>query len=483
MSYDSLLQWQEMATGKYTEISPAFHTFTNWLFTRLWPSPAAIALFQILSLSLVVGWALYLFRKAGAPKWACGFSAALIAISPVCAATTITLWKDNPYTTALLVFSLLLFQLSVTDGRWLQKTGVWIAFGISGALAALFRHNGLPSVVTSFAVLLLLYPKSRRYTIYSIFVFLSLFALVRGPLYRQLAVDQSFREWHYGMRLLHYLAAYSQHPKVLSSEQSSIIQNLWPAGAPLPYDCYFTDTTHFNIAPRLIIEHIPALENALFQLFLAEPRIALDHFFCANDLIWRISEPANSYLSTYDFSNYWDRTAYVANAGLTPIPIQSQLPGLKPILADFLFITNSWIIWRPALYLYLALYCGLVFALRHCRAPSQEPQILLSSRGAPSEMQQSSTPSPGHENLLQSNPPSQAEGSNPRRQCLLTSLSFYTPLVIHTLVLLGINASQETRFQYFAYLLCLLSICLIFIPHPSPIIIPQPTDTTTRIPQ
>jgi hypothetical protein len=67
MSYDSLQQWEQMTTGQLDNWHPAFHTMSNWLITRLWLSPAAVALTQIATLSLLVGWTVARIRRLGAP--------------------------------------------------------------------------------------------------------------------------------------------------------------------------------------------------------------------------------------------------------------------------------------------------------------------------------------------------------------------------------------------------------------------------------
>ena len=65
MSNDSLGQWSQMLSGTYSDVAPAFHTMTNWLITRIWFSPAAVAWTQLLATSLVVAWTLKRLRQWG----------------------------------------------------------------------------------------------------------------------------------------------------------------------------------------------------------------------------------------------------------------------------------------------------------------------------------------------------------------------------------------------------------------------------------
>ena len=79
MSPDSYDQWRQAASlWGIGDGHPAFHTMTLWLVGRLWYSPAAVAIAQILALSTVVGWGLAKFRRRGMSAWLawfiCGFS-------------------------------------------------------------------------------------------------------------------------------------------------------------------------------------------------------------------------------------------------------------------------------------------------------------------------------------------------------------------------------------------------------------------------
>jgi hypothetical protein len=69
MSPDSLDQWNQLSTGIFNDWHPAFHTFFEWALTRLWGSPASIALFQIFAMGSLVGWGLAEFEKMGTPSW------------------------------------------------------------------------------------------------------------------------------------------------------------------------------------------------------------------------------------------------------------------------------------------------------------------------------------------------------------------------------------------------------------------------------
>ncbi|MEI8314971.1 MAG: DUF6020 family protein, partial [Verrucomicrobiota bacterium] len=116
MSSDSVDQWGQMLTGHFNNNHPAFHTLTNWLFTRVWLSPAAVAMAQILALASVFGLTMRELALWGVPRNIRIVITMLFSLSPVNGLMTITLWKDVPYAISMLGLFALLMQCVRT--RW-----------------------------------------------------------------------------------------------------------------------------------------------------------------------------------------------------------------------------------------------------------------------------------------------------------------------------------------------------------------------------
>ena len=117
MSTDSLGQWTQMIQGMFDDSHPVFHTWTNWLITRAWLSPAAVAFAQLIALALVIGFGLKLMRKKGASGWITWRTVVLIALLPVNELMVITLWKDIPYTIAFIGLLLCVLLMIQSGGR------------------------------------------------------------------------------------------------------------------------------------------------------------------------------------------------------------------------------------------------------------------------------------------------------------------------------------------------------------------------------
>src|SRR5262249_36550282 len=155
-------QWLDMESWLWVDHHPIFHTFCNWLVTRVWHTPAAVALAQILALSAVVGWALALMRSWGMPRWLALGTCLLLALAPGNGLMVITVAKDTPFAIALLALTVLVLKVVASGGEWLQRPWAWLGLGVTVALVSLFRQNGLVAAFGSVLALVACYPGSWR---------------------------------------------------------------------------------------------------------------------------------------------------------------------------------------------------------------------------------------------------------------------------------------------------------------------------------
>ncbi len=177
----------------------------------------------------------------------------------------------------------------------------------------------------------------------------------------------------------------------------------------------------------------PAMNRALFdanvdaytdlwlRLAVRDPATLMRHQWCLTSLIWRVTQPADGYLYAWHKILIDD---YGKDLGLTP---SSVLPGLRDLLASWLVLLErpkvNWLVWRPATYLYLALFCVLAASIR-------------------------------------------------RRS--LRTLGLALPVLAQSLVWMLVLTVQDFRFQYPVYLIALVSVGLLFAPAPSSVAEPLP---------
>ncbi len=366
MSTDSLAQWAGALAGNFNDWHPLFHSINLWLVARLWPSPAAVAIVQIVALSFVSGWWFTLLYKYGAPRRVTLSLLVIFALLPMSGLLVITLWKDVPYSIAILALSGMLLEISASKGRWLHRRVAWVTLGIVAALIALYRHNGLPVALGTLASLPLFYRSTWRPTLYSLLLMIFAIWLARGPLYRAFHATTIGSQQIAATVLLHPITAYIYFGTSLSSEQARVLGQIRPLDDLWDYQCFSVNPTmnspFYNAATAVYYQDF--LRRTLVDLTRGNPTIYLRHLACVSSLIWRLVPYPHAYL--YRHAITWDRGGnpnYIVDNSLG-IREHSLLPGILKRYTDLVKIMDSWLIWRPALYLYLSIFGAAVFVLR-----------------------------------------------------------------------------------------------------------------------
>ena len=190
MTVDSMDQWTQMVKGPLANHHPVYHTLTTGSSTRLWESPAAISLAQILALATAFAFALRELSRWGVPRWTQGLLTALFALSPVNGTLVISLWKDIAYAIMFVVLFTLLLQVARTRGETLRSTRFLVSMGAALTYTALVRHNGPLVVLALLGMLVFISPRQlrRRAGLLALGV-VSTFVLMTGPLHRVIGVQ------------------------------------------------------------------------------------------------------------------------------------------------------------------------------------------------------------------------------------------------------------------------------------------------------
>lgn len=362
MSADSLDQWGQALSGQFNNHHPAFHTFTIWLLTRIVQHPAVVALAQIVMVSLVCGAVLAYFETLGiSPRWL-WIAAFVIALSPVNATMVNTLWKDIPYSAAMLGFTALIFGIAHSKGGLLARKGAWLILGITAALAALFRHNGLPVVVGSFLVLLVVFRRQWQPVAAAFAVCLVLYFGITGPVYRLIGVQQSTALVEAASSI--YRVAATADP---DSQAEDVLESMNPISNT--WQCSILNTLmQANRADGTgQRETYPQLLGNLIQ---HAPRLLAFDYRCNRSLVWIVWDPNGEVRNP-------SHAEYGIDANNYGLVSNSRIPQLRFWLSEFVRRTAydpsiNWLLWRPALYLY-----GFLFALVLTTTRHKNPAILL----------------------------------------------------------------------------------------------------------
>lgn len=361
MTSDSTDQWHQMLIGKFEDMHPAFHTLTNWLITRIWLSPAAVAIAQIIAFSLVIAWGLSLLRKYGAPGWLPWFVIALLLISPANGLIVVTLWKDVPYTISLLALTILLFEIVMSRGNQVEKKSVWIPLGITMALATMYRHNGVIVGIGSIFFLMIVYRKHWKKIIAVCVLYLAIWWGVRGPLYQVIGVNTSAKNpgiaWVISQLIARHL---NEGTPLLPDERALLAKSR--SGEPIwPYNCDLNGVLTHNgqMKAAYVADHTLDLAYLALKLTRRNPQTTISHYLCNSAFIFQITQQPSSF---YELINYGiDKN----NMGIVS---DSKLPSLQEQITAWSKTSQSlswvWFFWRGPFWMYTFLFGMIILCLR-----------------------------------------------------------------------------------------------------------------------
>ncbi len=391
-SSDSSDQWLQIALGRFSDAHPAFHSMVNWLITRLWFSPAAVTLAQILAMSAVAGWAFTLAYRWGASKRLILVAAVLCAGAPMNGLIVNTLWKDVDYSIALTALALAALDIALTDGRWLRSNGhITLLIGL-GVCVALFRHNGISAAFAT-PVVLLVFVKRAYWPrlIATLAATLGLWWFIRGPVYDWVGVIRLADARYSIAPLMSQLAAHMKARTPLTDEEQAYIATFGPLDRAWPYSCYTIDPLFYGTdlnwgtaasEPIKLAELVAALD-------VRNPAAALEERTCRLSIVWEVNNPV-PYPTYYvpidvDGAGHWvynhpEWVITIMNEQLPGMTMPIASPPFPELTAVFTRFYLSAIagpfafLWRPAFFTYL-LFAGAL--LWSWRAKSLKPVALI----------------------------------------------------------------------------------------------------------
>lgn len=365
MSPDSTSQWRDALTGYIDDAHPLFHTVAIRMLQKLWESPAAVALAQIAGMGALVGWGCASLARAGVSRGVIVLTSVLFALAPVNGAMAVTLWKDVPFSFCILALCVLLFR-SVTDPNLRWGGLFWVSVVALGAMALLFRHNGLPAVVGTFLALGLLrraHYKTVALALMATFVIAAGTRAILGRTY-------TIKPFPKGMTLVGFLGAHVAAGTPLAPEERALLETLHPLDDKWNYRCFSNVYTiwdgRFDMAA--LARHDKALLPLFIQLTRRNVSPVLSHVLCSSSVLWKISQGGDlingppiwvepdGEMGTIEQKERKLRTTPLVPALREPL-LRWTLRSLRPDVA--------WLLWRPALTFYLLLLACAVACIRH----------------------------------------------------------------------------------------------------------------------
>ncbi|KAF6587391.1 MULTISPECIES: DUF6020 family protein [Paenibacillus] len=370
MSGDSLDQWRQLSTFEFGDAHPIYDTLFKLLITKIWYSPAAIVLAQMMFLLSALLYAFRSLLKFEVNRKILWGMSILFSLIPVNSMMIISIWKDVTYSISLFLLTIVLINLYAGKEQWFKSKKNLFLLALSFFLVLMFRHNGIISVIgTQFLLLVFYKSKWKKIALIGITV-LVLFFGIKSVLVKVLDIVPSPSILTFNIPIQQVASILSSGVK-LDEEQNQVIKKamdpkIWIS----EYNPYVVDPIIFNSNFDMLIfndrKYKVQFMKVWFELIAKEPKIAIKSWLQQTSVVWRISQPSNSSTLFTERGIVHTGREYLDKYKLKT---ESLIPDSLVRIQAFLDRTQEsdlvWVLWRPALYIFISMLFGLIFVFRN----------------------------------------------------------------------------------------------------------------------
>jgi hypothetical protein len=143
---DSLSSLSQLKTGELSDLHPFAYTLYIGFLAKTFHTPAAVLIAQIVATSVVASAAFAYFYGRASRHWLVLLCAVAFGLSPAVGLMNVVLWKDIPFSIAVLVWVLLCLCANESAGRSRSPYSLIIATLLL-TFTTLVRHNGVVLIV------------------------------------------------------------------------------------------------------------------------------------------------------------------------------------------------------------------------------------------------------------------------------------------------------------------------------------------------
>jgi len=368
MTQDSINQWRLISRNLIPDTMTATHSLFVWAASKIRPSPWMPIFLQYCLLAFAVGLALREAARWNVPRWLVIAASIAIPLAPFNFLMAVTLWKDIPSAACMLILFTLIIRFIRTNGECRAERSFKLAFLVSMTFVMLLRHNSVVVTVgLPWVAWLLLRPEfafAKAAALSSSFAALFIFL---HALYPQIGVIPLSKA--YSAIGVHVIGALTSSGAQFDDADRQTMD------AVMPYDAwskYYVcqsnvglvwnrETTLEKIAAKAFELNSIALKGALNH-----PKVFLHHQFCVTSMLWQVVPRGWDWISI--------PPGKIEDAfGVTPpdLPFSPKLKSLyvttKAIQIWSVTGGYIWLMWGPAIYLYIVCFGAAVLGTMHHR--------------------------------------------------------------------------------------------------------------------
>ena len=364
MTQDTFDVWRQVVTHDWEDTHPISYVLAMHVSRWITGSPAALAFAQTIFIAAGLAMLARALIRLGTHRYKTYAVTVFLAWTPMVGGFTITLWKDIPYTAAMLGVAARVIDLFAAR---LHAPGVPVPRAVLGSLfrwglaVVLFRQNGL-FFMGYLGLLLVIAATRRRRELLTITISLGvIFLAVKMVLYPAIGVEKTPDEITLAGFVHDINAALTHNPELFTQDDLDLLAQAmpikeWMLAYANPYGCdaiipwYLSPSMNLNAFRGRSAEY-----RALWRKVLIHaPGTVLDSRLCVASLAWR-PQSSGTYLYTITYGKIPDN-----EYGFTIRPVFKSLRDWS--FGRFMWADEfhrQWYTWRAPAVIY-AVYAMLL---------------------------------------------------------------------------------------------------------------------------
>ncbi|WP_163526919.1 DUF6020 family protein [Halobacillus ihumii] len=362
MTPDSFSHWEQIHTYDFSNWHPVVYTWYILGLTSIWKSPAIVAFSQIVVIAIISGYMVYSLEKRGFSKkwlWACLMMFALFPLNGIFA---IAMWKDIFFSAFLFLFTILVFNIISTKGKWLASNGHLFILGLTVLGVSFMRNNGLPIFIVMAILMMITFRKYLKRLVLTLGLVVVVYFVVSGPFYSYMDVSSTSPNEALGIPT-QQIAKVIVEDGDLTKEQRTYLNKILPLEKwEEKYNPYITNPIKFagKYNQEVIFNDFPYYLKTWASIVSNNFGLAVEAYLDQTSLLWQINQPDDGYTSTYA------RNVYLYNDyGLKTDPLSNTLHRYINYGLGWIDQNLREFILRPATYTFFIILAGVAAAIKN----------------------------------------------------------------------------------------------------------------------
>lgn len=353
-TFDSFDVWRQVTTGDWEDTHPVAYVVAMKISQLVMGTPSLLAFAQTLYVAAGLALLCRAFVRAGCARWPTYIVCGAVGWLPQVGGFAITLWKDIPYSAAMLcvaarVVDLFAFRLRRPDAVMPRRLLGSLFLHLLAAVV--FRQNGIFFAIFVGSFVFIVRSGRRRAVAVMTGVLVLIFLTMKLALYPAIGVEHTPAEINIAGFVHDINAALEKNPELFSDDDLALLERAMPLQQwKRSYYCYAIINWYLNPSMRLTAFREDEKEYlALWRKVLVHaPGTVISNRFCVASLAWRPAQTGSGYIYTLTYG-------VPDNAfGFKTVPVIERFrPRMVKMLAWADEPHHLWFTWRAPAWIYL----------------------------------------------------------------------------------------------------------------------------------